>query len=195
MLRVQGLSDRRRARALAADCEAFLTGHLADRLEQAGRRVPPWAWMNLVAHGSGDDLHAERAAHLPPDLPAGRWHEVRCLLAAEVLGMTGGGSLAELQREVLVPLELELASRAEVGSWRPNQLALAVEHALDDRRRLRRRARALAAAANPSVRSSGDDGAVGSRTGLTSMPSRTFAGRDPRRSGVEQERRQLERGG
>lgn len=192
MLRVQGLSDRRRARALAADCEAFLTGHLADRLEEAGQRVPPWAWMNLVAHGSRHDLHAERAAHLPADLPAGRWHGMRSLLAAEVLGMADRcSSLIELQHEVLVPLELELAARAEVASWRPNQLALAVEHALDDRRRLRRRA--LAAPANPSVRFSRDDGALGSRAGLRSMPGRSFAGRDPHSSGVGRGARQIKR--
>lgn len=192
MLRFQGLADHRRARTFTADCEAFLTGRLADRLEEDGRDVPPWAWMNLVAHGTGDDLRADQAIHGTPDFPTDRWHEVRSLLAVEVLGVAGAdSSLAELQHEVLVPLELDLAARTEVGSWRPKQLVLAVEHALDDCRRLRRRARLreLAAPGDPSVRSSGTDGAVGSSTGLRSMPNVTFAGSNPRRSGVEQRAR------
>lgn len=199
MLPFQWLSDRHRANVMAADCEAFLTGHLARHLEEAGQEVPAWAWMNLVAHGTGDDLLAERAVDPASYFPAGKWHEASSLLAAEVLDMTSGdGSLGELQREVLVPLELELASRVEVTSWRPEQLALAVEHALDHRRRLRKldRLRQAAASTSPAARSSGNDGPADSRKGLWSATNRTFAGSNPRSPGVgEEETKQIKRGG
>jgi hypothetical protein len=40
------------------------------------------------------------------------------------------GSLAEVQRVVLVPLELKLAASAEAAEWKPGQWAMTVEAAL-----------------------------------------------------------------
>ena len=37
---------------VAAECAAFLTGTLVERLEADGRAIPVWAWTNLLAHGS-----------------------------------------------------------------------------------------------------------------------------------------------
>ena len=47
---------------VVGDCEAFLAGRLVERIEQAGARVPVWAWTNLLAHGTERDLCSRRAA-------------------------------------------------------------------------------------------------------------------------------------
>jgi hypothetical protein len=50
------------------------------------------------------------------------------------------GPLAEVQHSVLVPLELELASRSEVDWWSPGQWVFAVRKALGAYSAARRRA-------------------------------------------------------
>lgn len=99
---------------LVAECEAFLAGTYAEYVESLGGRVPGWAWANLLAHGSVDDLrataallHFARAVH-----PGGGWRAARAYLAAEVVGLVDGGacSLRDVQEQVLVPVELVLAS-------------------------------------------------------------------------------------
>ena len=48
-------------RSLVAECEAFLAGRYAEHLTHLGRRIPVWAWTNLIAHGNEQDLrHALR---------------------------------------------------------------------------------------------------------------------------------------
>ena len=34
---------------LISECEAFLSGSYAEFLEERGKEVPPWAWLNLGA--------------------------------------------------------------------------------------------------------------------------------------------------
>lgn len=124
---------RRAGAALTSDAEAFLSGRLAERLAGgAAASVPAWAWTNLLAHGTRADLRAA-ASRVPAGPVHGeeRWRQARAYLAAEVLGQAGAyGSLARLQRDVLVPLELELATRAEVVAWWPAQWVAAVQRAL-----------------------------------------------------------------
>lgn len=99
---------------LVAECEAFLAGTYAEHVETLGDRVPGWAWANLLAHGTVDDLrtaatllHTARSVH-----PAGGWHTARAYLATEVLRLVDGGtrSLHDLQQQLLVPVEEVLAS-------------------------------------------------------------------------------------
>jgi hypothetical protein len=57
---------------LAAECEAFLAGSLAETLSDVDGRVPAWTWMNLLAHGTVADLRAAGASphalpHILPD--------------------------------------------------------------------------------------------------------------------------------
>ena len=69
------------------------------------------------------------------------WCEARSYLAAEVLDLVREfGPLDEIQRTVLVPLELELASCTDVAWWGPRQWVTGVEGALSRRRRRCRRA-------------------------------------------------------
>ncbi|HXW81017.1 MAG TPA: hypothetical protein VEJ84_16050 [Acidimicrobiales bacterium] len=128
--------DNRPGAELIDDCEAFLKGHLVERIEDRADMVPAWAWTNLLAHGTVGELRAECA---PPGLRRAvknrRWRQARSHLAAQVLECaTACGPLDEIQRFVLIPLELQLASRAEVSVWCPGRWIVAVETALTQRR-------------------------------------------------------------
>lgn len=128
-----GRHQQRSAAELVADAEAFLNGRLVERGDFLGRFIPAWEWTNLLAHGSNGDLETEsRGAWSRWDgTVAVRWRRARSLLAREVLEYAPAyGSLAEVQRSVLVPLELELASSPEVSSWMPSRWVQAVETAL-----------------------------------------------------------------
>ena len=94
---------------IAAGCAALLGGEHAERLLAEGRIPPPWAWINLLAHGTEEQLAV--AAIPTRGRGRGRWFVARTFLCREVLDIAGAvGSLPDLQREVLVPLELELMS-------------------------------------------------------------------------------------
>jgi len=132
------LEHSSQSRTLVADSEAFLLGHLAEEIGRRQERVPVWAWTNLLAHGSEEDLHAERQA--PPirlSASGDRWRAARSYLAEEVFDLAERyGPLTELQHKVLVPLELELASSAGVDWWGPGQWVNAVRERLAEYRLL-----------------------------------------------------------
>lgn len=124
---------------LLADTGAFLLGHYAERLERQSVVVPVWAWTNLLAHGTEDELRAEMACTRCGSVGSGAWRAARAYLATEVLEAAGREStLPELQRQVLVPLELSLATRSEVQRWNRQQWVAAVRSALGERRHSRR---------------------------------------------------------
>jgi hypothetical protein len=130
------LHDRPRAgRVLVEESEAFLAGHLADRLAESGSDVPSWAWSNLLAHGSEEDLRLARG-----EATTGQWGEVRSHLAAEVLEVAACyGPLAEVQKAAMVPLELDLAAEGQLERIGPMQFRTLVETALRRYAQLRRR--------------------------------------------------------
>jgi hypothetical protein len=118
---------------IVAECEAFLTGHLVEHTRGATGFVSPWTWTNLLAHGTEDEL---RAAIAKPSRD--RWEAARALLADDLLDLAGSPEdLREIQRTVLVPLELELASRSVTRSWEPQRWAGAVSAVLREVRRSR----------------------------------------------------------
>jgi hypothetical protein len=121
---------------LGEECVAFLTGTLADRWDARGVPIPVWAWTNLLAHGT-ETLIAESISQ--PHLhrgPVWRWRTARSYLAYEVLEITQRSSpLVGLQTAVLVPLELDLASRPEVLLWSQRQWVDAVTTALHHQKR------------------------------------------------------------
>jgi hypothetical protein len=130
-----GRGDRRLAAQLVDDTEAFLSGRLVERAEAHGDFVPVWAWTNLLAHGSEKDLRAEVAMGLPRlDRAMRQWREARAYLATEVLRQAEHRSLGDVQEAVLMPLELDLASRSEVDRWSPGRWVQAVERALTGQR-------------------------------------------------------------
>lgn len=76
-------------------------------------RVPDWAWLNVLAHGSQDDIRALANGEPPWRISSDTsvWHEALSFLAEELISQATrqGRALAVLQRSTLVPLELELA--------------------------------------------------------------------------------------
>jgi hypothetical protein len=103
---------------LAAECGAFLLGTLAEHWDERGVAIPVWAWTNLLAHGTVEMLTEAVAQPNRFHRAARSWGVARSHLADEVLEFTElEGTLLEMQAEVLVPLELEMAFRPEVNRW------------------------------------------------------------------------------
>ena len=106
------------AEVLVSDCEAFLLGTYVEHLEMRTRPVPVWAWTNLLAHGSREDLSAAAADRHGGWSSSHRWRLARALVASEVLqAVRRGATLADLQREVLVPIELAIADHRGARAW------------------------------------------------------------------------------
>lgn len=103
--------------ALVAELEAFLGGRYAEHTCDRSGRAPSWVWSNLLAHGTASQLARVREQRSPADQHR-VWRHARSYLAAELLGLIELGhlDLVELQREVLIPLELEAMGRAR--RWR-----------------------------------------------------------------------------
>jgi hypothetical protein len=115
---------------MLAEADAMLQGSYLRFLIQQQRPIPKWAWLNPLAHASVAKLHhlAEAVINrVPTD-----WGTAVCLLAGDLLQL---GKSAEgvyrLQREVLVPLELDwLSGRARTPAS-PRDLMAIVGSALD----------------------------------------------------------------
>jgi hypothetical protein len=99
---------------LADEVEAFLEGRFVDHLATHGQPVPAWAVLNRLAHAD----HAELVRLVDGDLLDPRyggpkphaWAVPERFIAANIVvtrGATPEG-LREIQRGVLVPLELQL---------------------------------------------------------------------------------------
>jgi hypothetical protein len=134
-----GFGGRRRRktdeRRLVKECEAFLEGKFAESAVPAGELVPVWAWVNLLAHGTEDQLRREVLMPASVD----DWHRARALLAARLLAAAGARdtSLTVIQRDVLVPLELDVMS-AKIAYRSAPQLVIGVLRVLSDKNRRRR---------------------------------------------------------
>ena len=101
---------------LVSECEAFLLGTYAEFLEARSQSVPAWAWTNVLAHGRREDVERIAGGVRAGWSSTRRWRVARACVAGELLDTVGrGASLGDIQREVLVPLELELAGRR--GDW------------------------------------------------------------------------------
>lgn len=57
---------RRTESVLVVECEAFLAGRYAQYLDTKNLRVPDWAWLNVLAHGSQDDIATLASGNSPP---------------------------------------------------------------------------------------------------------------------------------
>jgi hypothetical protein len=112
-------------------CEALLAGRYVEYLETTGQLVPAWAWTNLLAHGTVEQFEREISAARDLAPESGGWRRARAYLAGELLAAAGRlGSLQELQAEVLVPLELELAADLVPNWLGPGRWAMRVLEAL-----------------------------------------------------------------
>lgn len=92
---------------VADECEAFLAGAYADACHRLGRGAPVWTWLNEGAHADAD--HLRRVATAPEPERADIEQRTRATLARAVVSAMDDRSLDDLQRSVLVPLELHVA--------------------------------------------------------------------------------------
>ena len=123
---------------VGGECEVFLDGAWVEHVADRRRRVPPWAWLNVLAHSDEDRLTAlarDEREHVPGQLRA--WWDTIAFLAGEILDTARGLELSPegLQRTRLIPLELEVTERdanGDVGMPRdPRALATVVVAALE----------------------------------------------------------------
>jgi hypothetical protein len=117
--------------AVVAGCEAFLDGTLAEYWERQGFTVPVWVWTNLLAHGSAAQI-ADSVVRPPRARRNVRtWRIARSYVATELLEITDGPRLLRaMQSDVLIPLELEMATLPAVRQWTPRQWVDAVDWAI-----------------------------------------------------------------
>lgn len=110
----------RAARALVEETEAFLAGTYVELCEQHEAPTPVWAWINLLAHGTVDQLRGAVAL----GSGTGRWRHARGFLAGELVDLADSShrGLVEFQRDVLQPLELYVISWPEAYRWQPSEL-------------------------------------------------------------------------
>jgi hypothetical protein len=119
---MQRRNERDQVETLIEDCTAVLEGRYAERLRTTGAVRAPWAWLNLLAHGLPVDLQQAAAAGRRGTTSTGGWYAARAFLAGEVLDAGGEmGSLVELQRRALIPLEMDLMS-GDVTARSPRRL-------------------------------------------------------------------------
>jgi len=117
--------------AVAAGCEAFLTGTLAEYWERQGSTVPVWAWTNLLAHGSADLIVESITCPARSSRVVRSWRTARSSMGNLLLEIADGPRrLRTLQSEILIPLELEMATLPAVREWTPRQWAAAVDWAI-----------------------------------------------------------------
>jgi len=125
---------RRRApgdEVLANECAAYLEGRLAEHWERHGFVVPVWSWANLLAHGTREVIADAVARPQGGRRFARQWRIARSYMANVLLELADGPrQLVALQTEVLIPLELEMATLPAVNRWSPRQWVDAVDWAI-----------------------------------------------------------------
>ena len=91
------------------ECEAYLAGRLAAYLQWVGRPVPPVGWLNQLVHATPAELSFLVTADVYAVQPS-TWRRAVGYLSRSLLerARETGRPIDRLQRELLVPLELEL---------------------------------------------------------------------------------------
>ena len=119
--------------AIGDECEAYLHGAYVEYLAHRTRTVPPWVRINPLAHASRCELVAlaQPSTRVSGTEANDAWDDVVAFLAEEILrAARGPEELTELQRTVLVPLELDLARKSTSRTLSPRRLLGTVVAAL-----------------------------------------------------------------
>jgi hypothetical protein len=122
------------ASGLVEDSTAFLAGHLAETLERRGNWVPAWTWNNLLAHGTEQDLRADKdIMGCPRSADYKAWREARSYLAGEILDLAATcGPLSAIQEQALQPIEHEASLSPLMEVWSCDEWVHRVFEALND---------------------------------------------------------------
>jgi hypothetical protein len=102
------------------EAEAFLEGRLLQQMQRCGWHgwVPPWLWLNAVAHGDRptvivvSGLHPRAGSPLDESRDGQRWRWAQARIAGELLRCSCGSDelLRALQDAVLVPLSISIGT-------------------------------------------------------------------------------------
>ena len=116
---------------LVEECESFLAGAYVEQCEARGEPVPVWAWMNVLAHGTDAELRAAATNWSEGD----EGHQARAFVAGELVDLVdeGGVDLEVFQREVLMPLELDVIACPAAAGWSAPELVSALLRVLPAR--------------------------------------------------------------
>jgi len=130
-IRMTRRHERELSHEVVEDCGAFLLGRYAEELESRSLAVPVWAWTNVLAHGTPRDLRRTADDTRFGPVSTREWRAARAYVAAELLESTARDqSLAETQRQLLIPLELQLATRGDVELWTPQRWVATVRSSI-----------------------------------------------------------------
>jgi hypothetical protein len=97
-------------RELGDECEAFLRGKYLPWLLAEGLPVPGWAWLNRAAHASYEEIGRHVHELGVPEQPCCYPHAALLIEGILVIDVQPS-HLAEVQRTVVVPLELEMIAQ------------------------------------------------------------------------------------
>ncbi len=118
---------------ISEECEAFLEGVYAEQAATWGWAVPAWAWVNILAHGTPDDLRrlAEEGPAAGTQEEHQRWWSAVARLAQIVLDEARRNevSVATIQATTLCELEAWLLDHdptAQISAERLTSLVLAI---------------------------------------------------------------------
>ncbi|HEY3810078.1 MAG TPA: hypothetical protein VGL49_01495 [Acidimicrobiales bacterium] len=114
------------AAAVVAEATAVVEGRAADLYRAQRRPVPPWAWLNAVAHRPPE---RPGTAASPADTSDDAWATAAAGIAACLLD-AGPERAARVQTTLLVTLELE-ALRRPGWPTRPGAVLSATQRLLD----------------------------------------------------------------
>jgi hypothetical protein len=129
-------------RQLAGETEAFLDGTLAELVAGRLRTLPPWMLVNRIAHGDIDELRGLVQGDTAPltivGAPAAYNRTWAMAQRSLVLHLLASGrapdEIRRVQREVLVPLELQLITRSTTASLTLGSIVIEAVDALDQHR-------------------------------------------------------------
>ena len=120
------LSETALEAIVIGEARAILQGRVVDQLWAAGDAIPPWAWLNALAHRPIDEIGD--LVGVACDQPGDRWADAVVDIALD-LGQATPAAAAQIQAELFVPAHLE-ALAGRIAPDGPGQLVRAVRRRL-----------------------------------------------------------------
>lgn len=129
---------------IGAECEAFVTGRYVEHLAAHQIPVPAWTWLNLLAHGTMEDLRLDDSRltardHRSPN-DAELWRAARSYLSGEILELveSSNTSLRRIQAATIRPTESRACQAQQHAPWTADRMVTEVLSGLSQQRHLHR---------------------------------------------------------
>ncbi|MHB1582355.1 MAG: hypothetical protein ACYCU7_03415 [Acidimicrobiales bacterium] len=109
---------------LVDEAAAFLLGRSPEIFWRRGERIPPWAWLNPLAHQEPSAVRAFARDAPGAGYREGSWESAMSQLAQAMVGLARGDdpTIRDLQDECLLPLELLLLTPVAPRIRTPREL-------------------------------------------------------------------------